>query len=135
MSTKTTRRVLAAGVATLGLTLLPAAGALAHDCIQVSRSERGSTAAGNSQAWVSFSVAGIVASEGHDAETTACILDGWAAAGGPAVISIHVKGANGSGGVVAGKNPNSQILADGRGIDLLSSWMPTIDAIYEECGA
>ena len=134
MSRKTARRALVAGAAALGMVLVPSA-AFAHDCIQVSRSDQGSTQAGTrSQAWVSFSVADAVASEEHDAATTACILDGWAEAGGPAVISLHVKGANGSDGVVAGKNPNTQVLSDGRGIDLLSSWMPTIDAIYEECG-
>ncbi len=32
-------------------------------------------------------------------------------------FTIHVKGANGSGGVLAGNNPNTWLMSNGKGVD------------------
>jgi hypothetical protein len=119
---KTLRRGAVGGALTTAIIVASAGGALAHECFNASRSAQGNTSAGtHSQAWFQVDVAATIADEVdqglYDEETGACILDAWSAGGGPATFTVHVKGANGSDGVIAAKNPHESKGSDGRGID------------------
>ncbi len=133
-------RALAGGAAALGIVIVQASGAFAYDCIQVSRSEKGNMAAGtHSQAWFTLVVADEVATDvemqGLPSTVTDCILELWEGAGGAPTLSLHVKGANGTGGVIGENNPNADLYDDGHGIDHLEYQFPAIAGIYETCGA
>ena len=105
--------------------MLIGSAAMAHECYNASRQgKKGDVAAGtHSQAWFYLTIEDIVAfdiADGfYDAEDGECVLAGWRAADGPESFTIHVKGANGSDGVVAGNAPAGQT-SDGHGIDHLS---------------
>ncbi len=122
----TIRRTLLRGGAGAAMTAAfiaaSAGGAWAHECFNASRSAQGNQAAGtHSQAWFQVDIAETIAEEVddglYDAETGACILDAWTAGGGPATVTVHVKGANGSDGVIGANNPHESKGSDGRGID------------------
>ena len=104
------------------LTVLGAGSAWAHECNNASRSETGDTAAGtNSQAWFQLVIADAIADDVanglYSAEQGQCIYAAWTTGGGPAAVTLHVKGATGQDGVLAGHNPNEGLAANGRGID------------------
>jgi hypothetical protein len=88
------------------------------DCFNASRSDQGDASAGsNSQAWSTVTVEGFAHSPdfpaGFDPD---CFVTQWLAGGGPSSFTVHVKGANGGGGVIGGNSSNPN-LASGNGID------------------
>jgi len=113
----TVRRVVGVAVGGAVLVVASAGSAWAHECYNASRSAQGNAGASNSQAWLTVSVVDFANSgEEFPAELADCFLGNWFAGGGPETFTIHVKGANGTGGVIAENAPPAQ-LADGRGID------------------
>jgi hypothetical protein len=137
---RTTRR-LAAGAALAGaLVLGSGAGAWAHECYNASRSDTGNEMAGSkSQAWftlvVSDAIQGDVEAGLITQEQADCINEAYAESGAPASFTIHVKGANGQDGLVAGHNPNDGLMADGKGIDhALAAYGDVIFGGYAACG-
>ena len=121
--------------------LLIGSAAMAHECINASRQGTpGDQAAGtHSQAWFYLTIEDVVAfdiEDGfYDEQDGECVLAGWREAGGPEGFSIHVKGANGQDGVVAGNAPESTT-SDGRGIDHLSDngIFALYEAVLTDCG-
>lgn len=115
------------GIVTTGMVAalaLATGSAFAHECINASRSVQGDHMAGTrSQAWYEVVVADEVAwevSQGYySAQQGECMYEYWLANGGPATFTVHVKGANGQDGTVAGRNPNAHLMYDGQGIDLI----------------
>jgi hypothetical protein len=108
--------------ATAAFAMLGAGSAWAHECYNASRSEQGNTAAGaHSQAWFTLVIADAIAEDVanglYTAEQGDCIYAAWTAGGGPASFTIHVKGVTGQDGVLAERNPNDGLVANGRGID------------------
>jgi hypothetical protein len=133
-------RVAGVTAATAALTLTATSAAWAHDCFNASRSQTGSVAAGtHSQAWfnlvIADAIADDVANELYTAEQGVCALAYWNSHDGPASVSFHVKGANGSDGVIASKNPNAGLIDNGKGIDEFgAAYGPLIGAAFESCG-
>jgi hypothetical protein len=89
-----------------------------NDCMNASRSDQGSASAGsNSEAWATVTIEGFAHSPdfppGFDPD---CFVARWIAGGGPSSFTVHVKGANGGGGVIGGNSSNPN-LANGKGID------------------
>ncbi|MFC9918369.1 hypothetical protein [Agromyces binzhouensis] len=97
------------------LTLGSGMAAYAHECFNPNRSEKGNAGASNSQAW--FTVYFEELTVGLEPDDAECVTDAYAATGAPMSFTIHVKGAHGNDGVVAGNNPNEAKAADGKGID------------------
>ena len=122
---KTTIRRAGTVLAGAMTVLLIGSAAMAHECINSSRQgKQGDVAAGtHSQAWFYLTIEDIVGfdiADGlYDEEDGACVLAAWREADGPESFTIHVKGANGQDGVVAGNAPE-KTTSDGRGIDHLS---------------
>jgi hypothetical protein len=109
-------RVGIAATAGVAAFVLAAGTASAHECYVASRSAQGNAGAAHSQAWYTFSVEDFANSgEEFPASIADCFLEHWYAGGGPASFTIHVKGANGTDGVLA--EPSKQDKGDGRGID------------------
>lgn len=127
-----------AGVA--AVTLLGAGSAWAHECYNASRSDRGDAAAGTySQAWFQLVIADAVAEDVanglYTAEQGECIYAAWLDGGGPASVTLHVKGANGQGGVLAERNPNDGLMADGVGVDhLFDAYGDLLVSSFLGCG-
>jgi hypothetical protein len=117
-----------------------AGGAWAHDCYNASRSDTGDTAAGShSQAWftltISDAVAEDVANGLYTEEQGDCVYQAWLAGGGPVSVTFHVKGANGTDGILAENNPNEGLLTDGHGIDHFSeAYGALIASAFTACG-
>ena len=115
-------------------------GALAHECYNASRSAQGNESAGShSQAWftlrIADAIAGDVEAGAYSAEDGACILAAYTATGAPLSFTIHAKGANGQGGVIAERNPNSGLMTNGKGIDhFFDAWGWAIFQAFDECG-
>lgn len=139
LATRLRRGALVAG-ATSCAVLMSAGTALAHDCINVSRSDKGNTmAASNSQAWETVTLEEITSGfVGEDGPwTTAdqqCVLEKAAAAGIPTSFTTQVKVAT---GVIAANNPQDKVATDGHGID---EWFTTyggslFDVVVNQCGA
>ena len=106
--------------AVAGFMALSMTAALAHECINASRSATGDQKAGtNSQAWSQVVIEDDFHAELPTAEWADCAYAYWLDEDGPVSFTIHVKGANGQDGVVAGRNPNEEHATDGRGIDHL----------------
>ncbi len=129
--------VLVAGAS--AFTLLGAGSAWAHECYNTSRSEQGNTAAANSQAWFQLVIADAIAEDVanglYTAEQGQCIYAAWTDGGGPASFTIHVKGVNGQGGVLAERNPNKGLMADGQGIDhVFDAYGDLLVASFLGCG-
>ncbi len=115
-------RALAVGAGAALMVLLPAGSAFAHECFVANRH-----AAPQGNAWFQINVDEEVAFLVDEGELTAeqgmCLTDSL-----PGSLSIHVKGANGSDGVLMGNNPNAEAKgADGKGID-------HIGAYFAACG-
>jgi hypothetical protein len=131
--------VLVAGAS--AFTMLGAGSAWAHECYNASRSEQGNTSAGtHSQAWGQFRISDLVAELQAaglvTAEQSQCINAAWTNGGGPASFTFHVKGANGSDGVLAENNPNGGLMANGRGIDHAEdTYGELLVASFLGCGA
>jgi len=66
---------------------------------------------------IADAIADDVANGRYSAEQGQCIDAAWTNGGGPAAVTLHVKGAVGQGGVLAGRNPNDSLATNGRGID------------------
>jgi len=114
---KTVRRVVVATVGGAALLFVSGGTAWAHECYNASRSAQGNAGASNSQAWFTVSVVDFAHSgEAFPVELADCFLSHWFAGGGPESFTIHVKGATGTGGVVAENAPAAR-LGDGHGID------------------
>ena len=136
---KTIRR---GGIVTTGMVAalaLATGTAFAHECINASRGAQGNHMAGTrSQAWYEVVIADEVAWEVemgfYSAEEGECMYEYWLDNGGPESFTVHVKGANGQDGVVAGRNPNTHLLHDGRGIDLVDDLFPLYLEAAEACG-
>ncbi|GAA6524652.1 hypothetical protein [Intrasporangium sp. DVR] len=137
---RTTRRLAAGAALAGGLVLGTGAGAWAHECINSSRSDRGSEMAGSrSQAWftihVDEAIQGDVADGFLTPEQGACILQAYAATGSPMSFTIHVKGANGNDGTLAANNPNDGLMANGRGVDsFFALYGEAIFGAFAGCG-
>ena len=114
---RTTRRLLVGAAGAAALFVSTAGSAWAHECYNASRSEQGNAGASHSQVWFTFSVVDFANSgEEFPAEIADCFLEHWFAGGGPESFTVHVKGANGTDGVVA-ENAPADRLGDGHGID------------------
>lgn len=152
-----TRRI-AALVAALSLALAAAAPALAFDCIRVSSSLKGlqqSTKSGN---WLLFdlhnaaaaksTIAGTFGVQLSDAQA-ACFASRYAASGEPKYFALGIgvaggrkttttsngaRAAAGEFGVLAWNNPNTRVLANGKGIDHLDD-SGILAAFFDAAGA
>jgi hypothetical protein len=126
--------------AAAALVTVSAGSAWAHDCFNASRSDTGNAAAGShSQAWftlaISDAVAEDVANGLYTEEQGVCVYQAWLDGGGPVSVTFHVKGANGSGGILAENNPNEGLLSNGRGIDHFSAaYADLIATAFSACG-
>lgn len=113
--------------------------AWAHDCFNASRSDTGNTAAGtHSQAWfqgfIADFIAEDVANNAYTAEQGACLLGYWSTHGGPASVTFHIKGANGSDGLIGLNNPNTELYSNGTGIDHFEdAYGDLIEAAFGTC--
>ena len=137
---RTTRRI-AAGAALAGaLVLGSGAGAWAHECYNASRSAKGNEMAGSkSQAWFTLVVSDAIQGDAESGlitqEQADCIIEAYAATGAPASFTIHVKGATGQDGVLAGHNPNDGLMTNGTGIDhAFAAYGDAIFGSYAACG-
>ena len=137
---RTTRRLAAGAALAGGLVLGSGAAAVAHECYNASRSDKGNEMAGSkSQAWFTLVVsdaiqgdadAGLITQDQAD-----CIIEAYAESGAPASFTIHVKGATGQDGVLAAHNPNSGLMANGQGIDhAFLAYGDVIFGSYAACG-
>ena len=107
---------IGAGVALAAIGVLgTGAAAYAHECYNANRSDKGNAGASNSQAWYTVYVEELTF--GLSEEDASCVLDAYAGTGAPMSFTIHVKGANGQDGIVAGNNPHEWKAGDGKGID------------------
>ncbi|MFB9307668.1 hypothetical protein BJY17_002860 [Agromyces hippuratus] len=107
--------------------------AYAHECFNPNRSEQGNAGASNSQAWFTVHVEELTT--GLPEADAECVLDAYAATGAPMSFTIHVKGANGQDGVVAGNNPHEDKAGDGQGIDeIFAAHGADIVSSFETCG-
>ena len=128
--------VLAAG----GILVATAVASSAHDCFIASRSAQGDAMAGaHSQAWYTLVVNDAIDGDYQAGRITAaqdaCIKAAYAATGAPASFTIHVKGANGSDGVIADKNPNTALFTNGKGVDhAFEAYGAQIFGSYAHCG-
>ncbi|WP_353816010.1 hypothetical protein [Agromyces sp. SYSU T00266] len=115
------------------LTLGSGAAAYAHECYNANRSEKGNAGASNSQAWLTVYFEELTFGlEEADAE---CVTDAYASTGAPMSFTIHVKGANGNDGVVAGNNPHEAKAADGKGIDeIFAAHGADLFYAFDSCG-
>ena len=127
-------------LATGGILVATAVASSAHDCFIASRSAQGDAMAGsNSQAWytlvVNDAIEGDVQSGAITQTQADCIMTAYAATGAPSSFTIHVKGANGSDGVLADKNPNTALFTDGKGVDhAFEAYGAQIFGSYAACG-
>lgn len=132
------RRSLLATLPAAGLAVVLAAGAAsAHECFIASRSLQGNVMAGtNSQAWFYVDLAVEFAHDPSiDPAAVPCLLQELTAHGVPLTFTIHVKGVNGQGGVLADHNPNEWLVANGTGVDhLFDVYGAGIAASFEACG-
>ncbi|MFB9311325.1 hypothetical protein ACFFRL_19210 [Agromyces hippuratus] len=93
----------------------------------------GQCRASNSQAWFTVHVEELTT--GLPEADAECVLDAYAATGAPMSFTIHVKGANGQDGVVAGNNPHEDKAGDGQGIDeIFAAHGADIVSSFETCG-
>ncbi|MGW4928716.1 hypothetical protein ACWEOH_06130 [Agromyces sp. NPDC004153] len=131
---KRTLTNIGAGVALAAAGVLATgAAAYAHECFNPNRSDQGNAGASNSQAWFTVHVEELTF--GMSEEDAACFLDAYASTGAPSSFTIHVKGANGQDGVVAGNNPHPEKAADGKGIDeIFAAHGADIFFAFETCG-
>jgi len=116
------KRLFAAVPAAATALILAAGPAMAHECYIASRSWQGNLMSGTrSQAWFMVDL-----NQEFAAEVTAglltpdqasCLITQLGANGVPLQFTIHVKGANGSDGVLAGNNPNTWLMSNGKGVD------------------
>lgn len=138
LATRLRRAALVTG-ATGCAVLMSAGTALAHDCINVSRSDQGNAMAGSmSQAWQVMDI-GALTDEfvGAGIWTEAqqqCVLTAAADAGIPLTFTTQVKVRT---GVIAANNPQDKVASDGHGID---EWFTTyggalFDVVVNQCGA
>lgn len=130
--------VVTAGLA--AMLVLGSTGALAHECYNASRSDKGDQQAGTkSQAWYQVNFAeeftwgvdeGLWTQEQAD-----CAYDHWLDNGGMESFTVKVKGTNGQDGTIAANNPNSERMHDGRGIDHLDEGLFGLYLeSFETCG-
>jgi hypothetical protein len=114
--------------------------ALAHECINSSRSDKGNEMAGSrSQAWYTVGIADFIAEDVanglYTEEDGACLLDAYTQTGSPLTFTIHVKGVNGQEGVIGERNPNGWLMANGKGIDhFLDLYGGDIVQAFQTCG-
>jgi len=115
------------------LTLGSGMAAYAHECYNANRSEKGNAGASKSQAW--FTVYFEELTMGLDPADAECVTDAYASTGAPMSFTIHVKGANGQDGVVAGNNPNEGKSSDGKGIDeIFAAHGADLFFAFDSCG-
>jgi len=113
------------------------AGAFAFDCYNASRSEKGNEKAGTrSQSWFTLNVSDLIAEDVenglYSAEDGECILDAYTATGAPVSVTIHVTAGS---GVIGERNPNSERMTDGRGLDhYFESYAGDVIGAFESCG-
>ena len=125
------------------LALTTYAPALAHECFIASRSDVGNMAAGtNSQNWVYVGtladVFGFIGDDAGQALSPSQLE--WAVAtaqtaGLPNSFAVFINPHVGKGsGVLQGGTPNdgSAKMADGKGVDHIFDWFPTLFSIYAE---
>lgn len=118
--------------------------AFAFDCVRVSSSLQGLQASTKSGNWLllDFSTAsgtqqtfaGVIEQE-ITAAQAACFTTEYAKAGQPLYFAIGI-GVAGPNGVLAGLNPNTKVLSDGKGIDQLevSGIFPAFVGASLACG-
>lgn len=112
------RLFMAVPAAVAALTL--AAGpAMAHGCYIASRSWQGNLMSGtHSQARFMVDLNQEFAADPTlTPADVSCLTTELTKNGVPLQFTIHVKGANGSGGVLAGNNPNTWLMSNGKGVD------------------
>ncbi len=121
--------------------LLIAAGpAMAHECYIASRSWQGNLMAGTrSQAWFLVDLNQEFAAEVQAGQLTvdqaSCLITQLTANSVPLQFTILVKGANGSGGVLANNNPNTWLMSNGTGVDhFFDVYGQAIGTSFETCG-
>lgn len=137
---RSARRVAGTLLATGGILVATAVASSAHDCFIASRSAQGDAMAGaNSQAWYTLVVNDAIDGDLMAGVITpaqdACIKAAYAATGAPASFTIHVKGANGSDGTLAEKNPNTALFTNGKGVDhAFDAYGAQIFGSYAACG-
>ena len=128
------------GLGLAGAIAVSATPALAHECFIANRSAQGNAAvSANSQAWFTITPE-ILFGEfiGLTGDTLTCAVDAWKADPSlPPYIVVGGKQAQGSDGVIMGKNPNlATKAADGKGVDHAAEvYDPTIGAIIGACTA
>lgn len=133
MSSRTMTNIGAGLGLAAAITLGSGAAAFAHECFNPNRSEKGNAGASNSQAW--FTVYFEELTAGLPEADATCVTDAYASTGAPMSFTIHVKGANGQNGVVAGNNPNEAKAADGKGIDeVFAAHGADIVYAFDSCG-
>jgi len=113
------KRLFLAVPAAAAVLTLAAGPAMAHQCYIASRSWQGNLMAGTkSQAWFMVDLNQEFA---HDETLTpaqrTCLTTELTENGVPLQFTIHVKGANGSGGVLSDNNPNTWLVSNGKGVD------------------
>ncbi|QNN53650.1 hypothetical protein [Nocardioides mesophilus] len=131
------RRIVTIAAASAGTVLLATGPALAHECYIASRSWQGNLMSGtHSQAWYQVDLNEEFANDPSLTEADAqCLLTQRTANGVPLVFTIHVKGAVGQDGVLADNNPNSWLMADGKGVDhFFDVYGEALGASFAACG-
>jgi hypothetical protein len=126
--------------------LCVAGSALAFDCIRVSSSLQGLQHSTTSGKWLMFDLssasgtAATLANAGLPADPTTaqCVYTAYSASGQPAYFALGtgVAGGDTNGpGVLAHNNPNTQVLANGKGIDHLddSPIFPVLAGAVSSC--
>lgn len=120
------RKIAVTTVATAAFVGIGATSAFAQDCFVVKRSDQGSTAAGNSQAWISIRVTDIV---GVTGQCAADVDNALSAAGLPTVLATRANKTllEGTAADANGKT------ADGKGIDHFEE-SPVVGQIFGVVG-
>lgn len=120
--------------------IISAGPAMAHECYIASRSWQGNLMAGTrSQAWFLVDLNQEFAADVQAGQLTvdqaSCLITQLTANGVPLQFTIHVKGANGSGGVLADNNPNTWLMSNGTGVDhFFDVYGQAIGTSFATCG-
>lgn len=144
------RHRFAVVVAVLAFGVVGVGSAAAFDCIRVSSSLQGlqqSTKSGN---WLLFDLSTVSGTQATFAgisegtivlsdEQATCFVGEYAASGQPRFWALGIGvagGEHGGPGVLAGHNPNTRVLSNGKGIDHFedSGIIPAVFGAAEACG-
>jgi hypothetical protein len=112
-------RILLAVTAAAVLVGATAGPALAHECFNTSRSERGNAGASHSQRWLTLSFADFFAEEGLTPGQVEDAMELWEEMGNPSTATIFI-----GNHTIAGGTPSMELLghaSNGKGIDHLEA--------------